>query len=75
MTTTKLRNNIEERMRIERNLQKEWEAVKVSTVFINATMKIQIPLKYTDLFASLQNNWGECVGCVRLEECGNMDDD
>jgi len=30
-----MRKNIEERMRIEGNLQKELEAVKVSIVFIN----------------------------------------
>jgi len=38
-------------------------------------MKLQIPLKYSDLFASLQNNLDECVGSARLEECGSMDDD
>jgi hypothetical protein len=38
-------------------------------------MKLQIPLKYSDPFASLHNNWGESVGAVRLEEYGNMDDD
>jgi len=37
--------------------------------------KLQIPLKYSDSFASLQNNWGECVGPVRLEECGSMDEE
>jgi len=35
MTTTKLRNNTEERMRIEGNLQKELDAVKANSVFIN----------------------------------------
>jgi len=38
-------------------------------------MKLQIPLKYSDLFALLQNNWDECVGSAKLEECGSMDDD
>jgi len=35
MSNTKLRKNVEERMRIDGNLQKELEAVKVSIVFIN----------------------------------------
>lgn len=49
--------------------------VKYKTlVFLVTTMKLQIPLKYSDSFVSLQNNWGECVGPVRLEECGSMDD-
>jgi len=38
-------------------------------------MKLQIPLKHSDLFVSLQNNWDECVGSAKLEECGSMDDD
>jgi hypothetical protein len=38
-------------------------------------MKLQIPLKYSDSFVSLQNNWGECAGPVRLVECGSMNDD
>jgi len=35
MNTSKLRKNIEERMRIEGDLRKELEAGKVSIVFIN----------------------------------------
>jgi len=35
MSTTKLRKNVEERMRIEGNFRKELVAVKVSIVFIN----------------------------------------
>jgi hypothetical protein len=38
-------------------------------------MQLQIPLMYNDSFLSLQHNWYECVGSMRLEECGNMDDD
>jgi len=38
-------------------------------------MKLHIPLKYSDLFVSLQNNWDECVGSARLEECGSVDDE
>jgi len=34
-----------------------------------------MPLKYSDLFVSLQNNWDECVGSARLEVCDSVDDD
>jgi len=40
MSNSKLRKNIEERMRIEGNLRNELEAVKVSIVFINPVFGI-----------------------------------
>jgi len=40
MSTTKLRKNIEERMRIEGNLRKELETVKVSIVLIDPVFGI-----------------------------------